>query len=178
MMRSVLTSVLLALGTSLVLGLGGFPVASAVVPAPDIKWTHLSSTKGDLAVPPGGSQQQTGAVIGDFDGDGVKSFVLSFRQTPPALVWYRRHATGWDQYVIERDYLTIEAGGAVLDIDGDGDLDLLNKPYTWEAPRVDVWLNDGTRRSARGVGTSGSFHGPTVIPQVPRSLRYLESLSW
>ena len=29
----------------------------------------------------------------------------------------------------------------VADLDGDGDLDLLNKPYTWEAPRVDVWLN-------------------------------------
>ena len=31
------------------------------------------------------------------------------------------------------------------DLDGDGDLDLLNKPYTWETPRVDVWLNGGTR---------------------------------
>ncbi len=31
----------------------------------------------------------------------------------------------------------------LCDLDGDGDLDLLNKPYTWEAPRVDVWLNQG-----------------------------------
>lgn len=31
----------------------------------------------------------------------------------------------------------------LADIDCDGDLDILNKPYTWEAPRVDVWLNNG-----------------------------------
>jgi hypothetical protein len=30
------------------------------------------------------------------------------------------------------------------DLDGDGDQDVLNKPYNWEAPRVDVWLNGGT----------------------------------
>jgi len=45
--------------------------------------------------------------------------------------------------VIETDYLTIEAGGAVHDIDGDGDLDILDEPYNWEAPRVDVWINEG-----------------------------------
>ncbi|MCG5052733.1 MAG: VCBS repeat-containing protein [Myxococcales bacterium] len=31
------------------------------------------------------------------------------------------------------------------DFDGDGDLDILNKPYTWQAPRVDLWLQNGTR---------------------------------
>ena len=89
---------------------------------------------------------QTGAAVADLDGDGVNDFVLSFRQKPPALVWYRRVATGWEPYVIDKAYLTIEAGGAVSDIDGDGDLnlDLLNKPYTWDTPRVDVWLNNGT----------------------------------
>ncbi len=40
----------------------------------------------------------------------------------------------------------------LADLDGDGDLDLLNKPYTWETPRVDVWLNPGTRAAAQGVG--------------------------
>ncbi len=32
----------------------------------------------------------------------------------------------------------------VADLDGDGDLDILDKPYTWKAPRIDVWLNNGT----------------------------------
>jgi hypothetical protein len=55
-------------------------------------------------------------------------------------VWYRKTAGGWDRYVIEKEYLTIEAGGAVCDIDGHGKLDILNKPYNWDVPRVDVWL--------------------------------------
>jgi hypothetical protein len=29
----------------------------------------------------------------------------------------------------------------VGDLDGDGDLDILGKPYIWDTPRVDVWLN-------------------------------------
>jgi len=45
-------------------------------------------------------------------------FILSFRRVAPALVW---------------------------DIDGNGRLDILNKPYTRDAPRIDVWLNDGAR---------------------------------
>src|SRR5262249_38249203 len=32
----------------------------------------------------------------------------------------------------------------IADLDGDGDMDLLQKPYAWSAPRVDVWLNNGT----------------------------------
>jgi len=31
----------------------------------------------------------------------------------------------------------------VADLDGDGDLDILDKPYNWEAPRVEVWINEG-----------------------------------
>jgi hypothetical protein len=30
----------------------------------------------------------------------------------------------------------------VGDLDGDGDLDILDKPYNWDTPRVDVWLNN------------------------------------
>jgi hypothetical protein len=33
------------------------------------------------------------------------------------------------------------AEGKLGDFDGDGDLDVLNKPYTWNAPRVDLWIN-------------------------------------
>lgn len=27
------------------------------------------------------------------------------------------------------------------DLDGDGDLDILGKPFTWDTPRLDIWLN-------------------------------------
>jgi len=108
--------------------------------APDPVWQNLSSKRGEIPAPPGGSTMQTGAVVGDFDGDGVNDFILSFRQTPPALVMYRRTATGWDQYVIEKDYLTIEAGGAVNDIDGDGDVDLVFGG-DWQSSDVWWWEN-------------------------------------
>jgi hypothetical protein len=31
----------------------------------------------------------------------------------------------------------------IADLDGDGDLDVLGKPYSWDAPRLDVWINEG-----------------------------------
>ena len=33
----------------------------------------------------------------------------------------------------------------VSDLDGDGDLDIVVKSYTRDSPRLDVWLNQGTR---------------------------------
>ncbi|MCF7669966.1 MAG: VCBS repeat-containing protein [Verrucomicrobia bacterium] len=29
----------------------------------------------------------------------------------------------------------------IADLDGDGDLDILGKPYNWDAPRLDIWIN-------------------------------------
>jgi hypothetical protein len=104
------------------------------------QWKHLSSKNGDLPAP-GASKQQTGSHVADLDGDGVQDFVLSFRQVAPALVWYRRTAQGWDRYVIEQEFLTVEAGGASYDIDDDGDRDLVfgadsqgDQVWWWENP--------------------------------------------
>jgi hypothetical protein len=105
-----------------------------------IQWKHLSSANGDLPVP-GESKEQTGAIVADLDNDGVNDFVLSFRQKAPALVWYRRNTTGWNRYVIEKEYLTVEAGGAVFDIDSDGYPDIVfgadyqgNQVWWWRNP--------------------------------------------
>ena len=105
-----------------------------------LQWIHLSSSTGDLPVP-GPSTEQTGALVADLDKDGVNDFVLSFRKTAPALVWYRHRTGGWDRYVIDKDYLTVEAGGACYDIDGDGSPDIVfgadyqgDELWWWENP--------------------------------------------
>src|SRR5882672_3239255 len=83
------------------------PVTS--LPAAEPKWVHLTSKNGDLPVP-GESTQQTGALVADFDKDGLNDFVLSFRKVAPALVWYRRTDKEWNRYVVEKAFLTVEAG--------------------------------------------------------------------
>ena len=39
----------------------------------------------------------------------------------------------------------------LADLDGDGDLDVLAKPYNWNTPRIDVWLNNGTGKRRSGT---------------------------
>src|SRR5438270_850339 len=88
-------------------------------------WSLLFSSRASLLSVRGESTQQTGAVMADLDRDGVNDFVLSFRQKAPALVWYRRRKVGWDRIVLDDQYLTVEAGGVVHDVDGDGWPDLI-----------------------------------------------------
>jgi hypothetical protein len=106
-----------------------------------LRWRHLSSRNGDLPAP-STSTEQTGAIIGDLAGDGVSGFVLSFRKEAPALVWYRRSQTGWDRYVIDNTLLTVEAGGVIFDIDGDGRPDILFGG-DWQSTEIWWWKNPG-----------------------------------
>ena len=117
------------------------PDVFGIVEASGLRWRHLSSRNGDLPAP-GASTEQTGAIVGDLAGDGVNGFVLSFRKVAPAIVWYRRTKNGWDRYVIDDSFLTVEAGGAIFDIDGDGRPDILFGG-DWQSTEMWWWKNPG-----------------------------------
>jgi len=127
--------------------------ASAQGQATSLTWLHLTTADSELQRPTD-STQQTAALILDIDRDGRNDFVIGSRLEPgPALVWFRRTATGWERYLIEASPMPIEAGGAYHDIDRDGDLDLVmggdaqsKEIWWWENPAPNFTPTQGWRR--------------------------------
>ena len=108
-----------------------------------VKWKHLSTVNGDLPVPNSG-KEQTASLVCDIDKDGTNDFAIAERTQAPALVWYRRSTSGWTRYIVEAGPLHIEAGSDALDLDADGDLDIVfagdwqnNRVWWWENPYPD-----------------------------------------
>jgi len=124
-----------------------------------VSWVQRSTTTADLPIPNEG-QQQTCCVVGDIDGDGVDDFVVGERTKTPSVVWYKYSGKGWSRYVIDDTPLRPEAGGAVYDIDRDGDLDLVlgqdasgNQIWWWENPSPD-FSKPWTRRDIKNTGAA------------------------
>jgi hypothetical protein len=102
-------------------------------------WQHLSSMKVDIPKPDVG--RQAASLILDIDKDGVNDFVIAGWSEETSMVWFRHTRDGWERYLLDNRKSHIEAGGAYWDIDGDGDLDILqggswatNKVWWWENP--------------------------------------------
>jgi len=118
-----------------------FSYVARVDAAGPVRWKHLSTTAGDL--PPADVGRQSAALAFDVDGDGADDFVIAgWGET--SMVWFRRTRDGWERYLIDNRKSHIEAGGAFCDIDGDGDLDVLqggswatNEVWWWENPSPD-----------------------------------------
>ena len=142
----------------------GITQAAEIQKRSGLRWEYLSSNHGEIAIP-GDSDQQTGVVVADFDGDGVNDFIISCRIAAPALICYRRTADGWDRIVIDPELLQIEAGGAVYDIDGDGDPDVVfggdwqsDEVWWWENPSPDFDPNRPWTRHRIKTGGATQHH--------------------
>ena len=88
--------------------------------------------------------------IEDIDGDGhLDVFCAEMRLNggnDDAKMWvfYGDGRGGFTKTEVATGFGNHES--KVGDLDGDGDMDILGKPYNWDTPRVDVWLNQSGRQ--------------------------------
>ncbi len=106
-----------------------------------VEWSHLTSQESQIPRPNVG--RQAAALAVDIDKNGSDDIVVA-GWSSPSMVWMRKTDKGWDRYVIDDSDSHIEAGGDVYDIDGDGDIDILqggswatNEVWWWENPYPD-----------------------------------------
>jgi hypothetical protein len=85
--------------------------------------------------------------IRDVDGDGNLDIFIGEMGKPGAgddaklYIWYGDGKGGFEETVAAEGQGIHE--GKLADLDGDGDLDILLKPYNHNSPRLDVLLNSG-----------------------------------
>ena len=85
----------------------------------------------------------------DFDGDGnLDIFCAEMRLNGgnPDAKTYILPGDGQGNFrttVVNRGFGNHES--KIADLDGNGTLDILGKPYNWETPRLDIWLNLGPK---------------------------------
>jgi hypothetical protein len=131
-------------------------------------WKHLSSRTGDLPQPNGGIQQTTGFTF-DIDGDGSSDLVMGERTQAPALVWFRRTATGWEKYLMDDGLRRPEAGGVAHDVDRDGDPDLIvggdgqtDEMWWYENPRPNFDAKTAWTRRVIKRGGGKAHHDQAI----------------
>ena len=91
--------------------------------------------------------------VGDIDGDGnLDIFVAEMakwtesKKEPDnpkaqAFIFYGDGKGHFRKTIFQTGMGFHEA--RVADLNGDGKLDILSKPYNWDTPRLDIWLNQG-----------------------------------
>ncbi len=82
----------------------------------------------------------------DFNGDGhldIFNAEMRFGDGNPdseVRILLGDGKGNFSKHVVARGFGVHE--GRIIDLDGDGDLDVLGKPYNWKAPLINIWLNE------------------------------------
>jgi hypothetical protein len=81
----------------------------------------------------------------DFNGDGHLDIFTAEMRLDPKNPGAIRILLGDGNGNFVHHVVANEIGcheGKIADLDGDGDLDILSKPYNWDTPRLDVFINE------------------------------------
>lgn len=84
----------------------------------------------------------------DFDGDGnldifTAEMQLGKNPEPKTRILLGDGAGNFKEMVVHSGFGLHES--VLVDLNGDKLPDILGKPYTWEAPRLDIWINQGRK---------------------------------
>jgi hypothetical protein len=84
----------------------------------------------------------------DFEKDGYPDIYVSEMKTidikdPKIFILLNNVQNNFERLDIASSFDTHNSG--MGDFDGDGDYDIIGKPYAWDTPRLDMWLNEGKK---------------------------------
>jgi hypothetical protein len=84
----------------------------------------------------------------DFEKDGDLDIFVSEMKTkevPDSKVYIllNNGSSNFEKVEVASNFGTHNSG--VGDFDGDGDNDIIGKPYAWDTPRLDLWINEGKK---------------------------------
>lgn len=84
----------------------------------------------------------------DFNGDGnldifSAEMQLGKNPEPKTRILLGDGAGDFKELIVHSGFGLHES--LLIDLNGDGLLDILGKPYTWLAPRLDIWINKGKK---------------------------------